>query len=220
MAEWAELLTELVRTRGEALGRYGFLLCGDRGQASDLVQDALTRVFASPSRCRTAPEAEGYVRRAMVNRFLDLQRRRARLAKLMPRLACPDQTPDMSGSAVDRMDVLRALDQLTPRQRACVVLRFYEDLPVAGVAERMNVAEGTVKRHLSDALARMSTTLRVTHASPSRGEEERIQMSYVTACSTRPKWRDRRASTWSTSWAVSAGVALPGWLRPAGSASR
>jgi RNA polymerase sigma factor (sigma-70 family) len=55
--------------------------------------------------------------------------------------------------------MLAALSGLSPRQRACVVLRYYQDLPVAQVASALGVAEGTVKRYLSEAMTRLAARL-------------------------------------------------------------
>ncbi|MFD8477892.1 SigE family RNA polymerase sigma factor [Kitasatospora sp. NPDC059673] len=162
MAEWADQLTELVATRGAELQRYGFLLTGDRAEAADLVQEALVRVFARPRRAWRLGEIEGYVRRTMLNRYLDLYRRRARYRALVPQLAESPVGPDGSEELADRLQLLVALGTLSPTQRACVVLRYYEDLPVAAVAERLGRGEGTVKRHLSDALARLGVALAET----------------------------------------------------------
>ncbi|MFI9782697.1 sigma-70 family RNA polymerase sigma factor [Kitasatospora sp. NPDC051984] len=159
MAEWADQLTELVATRGAELQRYGFLLTGDRAEAADLVQEALVRVFARPRRAWRLGEIEGYVRRTMLNRYLDLYRRRARYRALVPQLAEDPVGPDGSEQLADRLQLMVALGTLSPTQRACVVLRYYEDLPVAAVAERLGRREGTVKRHLSDALERLGVAL-------------------------------------------------------------
>ncbi|MEY9969595.1 RNA polymerase sigma factor (sigma-70 family) [Streptacidiphilus sp. MAP12-16] len=171
MAEWSELLSELVQSRGSELKRYGFLLCGDRTEASDLVQDALVRVFTHPHRSWTVGDVEGYVRRTMLNRFLDLHRRRARLAQLLPRLVQKPTVPDHGAASAHRLDLLTALDSLSPRQRACVVLRYYEDRSVADVAERLNASPGTVKRHLSDALVRMGKALDIQREAPVGGNK-------------------------------------------------
>ena len=63
---------------------------------------------------------------------------------------------------LDRDVMLTALDGLSPQQRACVVLRYYQDLPVAQVASALGVAEGTVKRYLSDAMTRLAARLSPT----------------------------------------------------------
>ncbi|MHA6765266.1 RNA polymerase sigma factor [Streptacidiphilus sp. PAMC 29251] len=169
MAEWSEQLAELVQARGTELNRYGFLLCGDRTEGADLFQDALVRVFTHPKAGWTVRDVERYVRRTMLNRYLDQYRRRGRLRLLLPRLgggSHAEVVPDHSEGTDQRLDLLAAVASLTPRQRACMVLRFYEDLPVAEVAHRMQLSEGTVKRHLSDAATRMAAALeRTAHSS-------------------------------------------------------
>jgi RNA polymerase sigma factor (sigma-70 family) len=162
VAKWSEQLAMLVEARGTELHRYGFLLCGNRSEGADLLQDALVRVFTHPKTGWTVQDVERYVRRTMLNRYLDQYRRQRRLRLLLPRLGGGSQTevvPDHSGGADQRLDLRSALDSLSPRQRACVVLRFYEDLPVGEVAHRMRLSDGTVKRHLSDAAARMAKVL-------------------------------------------------------------
>ncbi len=166
MAQWEGLLAELVESRGSDLHRYGFLLSGDRSEAADLVQEALVRVFAHPRRSWELSDVERYVRRTMLNRFLDIHRRRARYAALAPRLVERSAAADHSGAITDRLELLAALESLSAQQRACVVLRYYEDLPVASVADRLGCSEGTVKRHLSDALARLAASLRAVHRDP------------------------------------------------------
>ncbi|GLW54089.1 SigE family RNA polymerase sigma factor [Kitasatospora phosalacinea] len=169
MADWTGLLSELVATRGTELNRYGFLLTGDRAEAADLVQEALVRVFARPHRSWELGRLEGYVRRTMLNRFLDQHRRRQRYALLVPKVAGPEADADHSGPVADRLRLLTALDALSPAQRACVVLRYYEDLSVAGVADRLGCREGTVKRHLSDGLARLGAALGTDRRAPEEG---------------------------------------------------
>lgn len=162
MAKWSEQLVELVQVRGAELNRYGFLLCGNRSGGADLLQDALVRVFTHPKAGWTIQDLERYVRRAMLNRYLDQYRRQRRLRLLLPRLSGGPQTevaPDHSEGIEQRLDLQGALNKLTPRQRACVVLRFYEDLSVGEVAHRMGLSDGTVKRYLSDAAARMAQFL-------------------------------------------------------------
>ncbi|WP_042420394.1 sigma-70 family RNA polymerase sigma factor [Streptacidiphilus anmyonensis] len=159
MTEWSDQLAQLVRARGAELSRYGYLLCGDVTEGADLFQEALVRVFARPRRSWSLGDVEGYVRRTMLNDFLDRRRRSRRFARLLPRLSSPEVAPDHSGGVVRRQDVVEALATLSPRQRACVVLRYYEDLPVAGVTERIGLSQGAVKRYLSEALARMSAVV-------------------------------------------------------------
>ena len=156
MKEWEQTLTTLLQGRGAALIRHAWLLCGDQSEAEDLVQDALIRAFTHPARSQEPATAERYVRQIMLNRFLDQRRRTMRWRALLPLLTGPDVESDASDTIVDRDDIRTALHALSPRQRACVVLRFYEDLPVSEVASRVGCSEGTVKRHLSDAMTRLA----------------------------------------------------------------
>jgi len=161
---WSKVLAELVASRGTALKRYGYLLCGDQTQAADLVQEALVRTFARPRVGWNVPGAERYVRQAMLNCFLDQHRRQRRWALLKPRLADPSTARDAAAEVIGRLDMRAALASLPPRQRACVVLRYYEDLKVEDIAERLGCSSGTVKRQLSDAQSRLGTLLGALHA--------------------------------------------------------
>ncbi|GGM08854.1 sigma-70 family RNA polymerase sigma factor [Promicromonospora citrea] len=167
-ARWDDELTELVRTRGRALVGYGYALTGDVRRAEDLVQDALVRVFrrfrrpeAAGTRGRTEiplDEAkvqagiEAYVRRTMLNLFLDETRRTALWHKARPTVASATEVRAPASDITARADVTAALRDLSPRQRACVVLRYYDDLTVPQIATTLGVAQGTIKRHLSDAI--------------------------------------------------------------------
>jgi RNA polymerase sigma-70 factor (sigma-E family) len=152
MAAWEDSLDSLVRSRGPALVGYAFLLCGNRQEAEDLVQDALVKTY-SRGRVGTQPDnVEGYVRRAVLNTYLDGFRRRRRW-EAVRHLVGPQETGAGPEQAVgDRMAVAAALETLTPRERACVVLRYYEDLPVKRIADELSISEGAVKRYLSDAV--------------------------------------------------------------------
>jgi RNA polymerase sigma-70 factor (sigma-E family) len=169
MESWKQTLAELAAGRGMALKRHAFLLCGDDAQAEDLVQEALIRAFARPLRAPRREAAEAYVRAIMVNVFIDGVRRGARWTKTAPLLRTAEPGPDPADQVVARNTMMEALSGLSPQQRACVVLRYYEDLPVAAIATVLGVAEGTVKRHLSDALNRMASRLSATDGEQSKG---------------------------------------------------
>ena len=159
MAAWEQSLKELVRARGPALVGYAYLLCGDRREAEDLVQDALVKTFAR-GRAGTRPDnMEGYVRRAILTTFLDGFRRRNRWAAVRHLVAVPDVAAGHESAVGDRTDLRAALGTLPPRERACVVLRFYEDLPVARIAAARSLSEGAVKRYLSDGVRRLEGIL-------------------------------------------------------------
>jgi RNA polymerase sigma-70 factor (sigma-E family) len=156
---WEQALADLAGGRGAALKRHAFLLCGNDHQADDLVQEALVRAFARPRRVPGPGSTEAYVRAIMVNLFIDGARRQARWSRVAPLLRTGGMTPDPADQVSDRDAMLTALRSLSPRQRACVVLRYYEDLPVADVAAVLGVAEGTVKRYVSEAMSHVAAQL-------------------------------------------------------------
>jgi RNA polymerase sigma factor (sigma-70 family) len=128
---WEGALTHLVEARGSALKRYAYLLCGDNAEAEDLVQDALLRAFTRPGP-GDGEQLEQYVRKIVLNLFLDRLRRRRLWARLRPLVVAPAQTNDPMETVARSLDMRTALLALSPRQRACVVLRYHLDLPVAG----------------------------------------------------------------------------------------
>ncbi|MCC2309494.1 sigma-70 family RNA polymerase sigma factor [Cellulomonas chengniuliangii] len=159
MADWARALDELVRSRGVALTRYAYLLSGDHREAEDLVQDALVKTFSRSRLLHDSGSIEAYVRQAILTTYVDGFRRRQRWAAIRHLAARPETRlgPDQTSS--DRIDLEAALGALSPRERACVVLRFYEDLTVPEIAHRLSLAPGTVKRYLSDAVRRLEDRL-------------------------------------------------------------
>ncbi len=174
MDAWEPALTDLVRFRGGLLVRYARLLCGDQREAEDLVQEALIRVFSAtrrppggrPADATAIENAEAYVRRTVLNLFLDGCRRRQRWVAVRHLLGGQVSTAGPERAIPDRLDLAAALATLPPRQRACVVLRYYEDLTVVQIADDLAVTPGTVKRHLHDANASLAARL-----APSLGRE-------------------------------------------------
>jgi len=106
----------------------------------------------------------------MVNQFIDGARRHARWSGVAPLLRRAGITPDLADQVSERDAMLAALRGLSPRQRACVVLRCYGDLPVAEVAAVLGVGEGTVKRYLSEAMSRVA--VRLSSAEADSGREQ------------------------------------------------
>ena len=144
---------EFVRGRGQALQRTAYLLTGDWALAEDLVQTALVRSWPAWGRIRHA-DPEGYVRKVLVNTHASWWRRRWRGE--VPTQELPDAAGSDGHGGVHERPVLRAaLLRLLPRQRAVVVLRFWEDLSEAATAELLDVHVGTVKSTTSKALARL-----------------------------------------------------------------
>ncbi|MBN2176502.1 MAG: sigma-70 family RNA polymerase sigma factor [Demequinaceae bacterium] len=159
MGAWRGLLAEVVRTRHASLLAYGYLLTSSRADAEDLVQDALVKVF---SRVRTLPNAaaaDQYVRRAMLTLYLD-RRRRDHAWNLVKRIVTTDDgVAGPEDSVTASTDVRASLAALSPRERACVVLRHFDDLSVREIAGRLGLAEGSVKRYLSDGLKRLGVEM-------------------------------------------------------------
>ena len=157
---WAPVLDRLVRERRAALVRYAALLTGgDLRDADDLVQEALVRTFSRGRPLREVAAAEQYVRQAILRVFLDGYRRRQHWHRLQHLVGAPDAVPSATGSADTGIDVRAALATLRPQPRACVVLRFYDDLTVPEIADRLGLAQGTVKRYLSDAASALEELL-------------------------------------------------------------
>ncbi|MRG61727.1 sigma-70 family RNA polymerase sigma factor [Agromyces sp. CFH 90414] len=158
-ATWDAVATRLVAERGDALVRYAYLLTGSDADAADLVQDALVRTFGRPRPQLTPDRAEAYVRRAVLNAVIDRSRREGTWRGIRHLVAAPSAI-ESSTSATDlRLDLAARVRRLAPRQAACIVLRYYEDLTVDQVAATLGISPGAVKRYLSDALRALSSAL-------------------------------------------------------------
>ncbi|MCU1409560.1 MAG: sigma-70 family polymerase sigma factor [Rhodoglobus sp.] len=156
---WEQIVTRLVAERGDALTRYAYLVSGNRDDASDLVQDALVKTFGRLRNGFTIASAEAYVRRAILNTYLDSGRRVSRWRKIAHLQAAPELEESTSTETEARLDLQGQLARLSPRERACIVLRYYEDLKVDDIAEWLEISPGAVKRYLSDGLAKMAVSL-------------------------------------------------------------
>jgi RNA polymerase sigma-70 factor (sigma-E family) len=160
----ADAFTEFVRGRSTSLLRTAVLLTGgDRGHAEDLLQGVLERMYVRWRRIRTSPEA--YARRALVHAAVNRHRGRHRRPEVP--LADPDG-PSGAGpdgtAGVDQRDLLvRALLTLPPRQRAVLVLRYFDDLSEAETAAALDIAPGTVKSQTARALARLRERIPTDH---------------------------------------------------------
>jgi RNA polymerase sigma factor (sigma-70 family) len=159
MASWQPVVEDLVGQRGGRLVAYAAMLVPRDGDAEDLVHDALVKCFSRRRRIETVTDAEAYVRRAM--QTLAIDRARARGSRERTATRAFAREPD--GVDLDAgLDVRRALRELAPRERVCVVMRYFDDLTVAQVAERLGLADGTVKRYLANAGAKLMPLLDVT----------------------------------------------------------
>jgi len=143
---------EFAHSARERLRRTAYLMCGDWDQASDHVQEGLIRVYVAWPRLQRAGREYAYARKAVTSAFLDHRRRRS--SGEVP--TEPDEARasghDLAESVTARTALMAALADLPPRQRACVVLRYFEDLSVADTAAALGCSEGTVKSQTSRAL--------------------------------------------------------------------
>jgi RNA polymerase sigma-70 factor (sigma-E family) len=170
-------MTELeayVAARGPALLRTAYMLCGDRYLAEDLVQEVLARLHARWRR-QQIEHLDAYVKAAVVRQFLSWRRRRSGNERLMD----PDREPgpvrgqaDTADAHAERDAVWTELAGLPRQQRAVLVLRYYEDLTDAQIAELIGCAPATVRAHAARALATLRRR-RGLEGSPAGTREER-----------------------------------------------
>lgn len=153
-----DALAELARTRGKDLTAYAYVMTGDLAAAQDLVQEALLKVFLRTRNGFSPDVAEAYVRRSITTLYIDGFRRR-RHARSVEHLFRPEEVHEPIAVAERRMDMLAALAALSPRERASVVLTYYQGFGTAEVAEQLNLAPGTVKRYLSNARQKLEQRL-------------------------------------------------------------
>jgi RNA polymerase sigma-70 factor (ECF subfamily) len=161
MAGADDVVAELAATRWRALVGYAFLLTGSVADAEEVVQEALVKVVVRSRAGTDLHAAEAYARQAVLTVFLDRARRGTRWAALQHlfRREAARDVPDPAAASVLTLDVQAALAALSPRERACVVLRHVEDLGVAEVADRLGLSPGAVKRYTSDAVRRLEALL-------------------------------------------------------------
>jgi RNA polymerase sigma-70 factor (sigma-E family) len=133
------------------LSQSAYLMCGDWHQAEDAVQEALIKVYRAWPRVERRESLLAYTRRATVRTLIDASRRpwrRETSTDVLPHSPLADQTAGVDA----RDEVVRALATLTPRRRACIVLRYFADLSVAETAQALGCSEGAVKRQTFDAI--------------------------------------------------------------------
>jgi RNA polymerase sigma-70 factor (sigma-E family) len=144
-------------SRWPGLVRLAFGLTGDRWLAEDIAQTTLARAYVAWRRVSRADDPDAYLRRILVN----TSHRRFRRRRVTEQPGDPPETPiegpaDLVG---ERAVLLGALHQLPPRQRAVIVLRYWEDLTDAQIAAALGCSPGTVRSQLARALAKLRVTL-------------------------------------------------------------
>jgi RNA polymerase sigma-70 factor (sigma-E family) len=157
-----EDLSDWVAARGPRLVSFGYLLCHDRDLAQDLAQEALARLHLRWRTISRDGDVEAYVRRSMLNQMLSWRRRRSWSEHPVERSRIEQAgspAPDHADDIGIREEVWALLGSLPLRQRAVIVLRFYEDRTDAEIANLIGCREATVRSHASKALARLRDQL-------------------------------------------------------------
>jgi RNA polymerase sigma-70 factor (sigma-E family) len=156
-------LGELYLRHADAAARLAYLLTDDRQVAEDIVQDAFVRLAGRLAHLRNPAAFEGYLRRTVVNLSRSYWRRKKVERAYLRREGSaidPEGGPGLGSSIEDRETLWRAMGHLSDRQRAALVLRFYEDLSEADVAEILRCRPGTVKSLVSRGLEAMRQEIR------------------------------------------------------------
>ena len=153
---------EYVFARGAALVRFARLLTGDEHRAEDLVQDVLARAYLHWRRIGHTERPDLYVGRMLINGHHSWWRRRSNREIAHPNVGVDAAGRDLAADAADRDALWRLVVELPPRQRAVIVLRYYEDYDDATIAELMRCSTGTVRTHAKRALDKLHAAHLVT----------------------------------------------------------
>lgn len=146
--------TEFMTARSASLFRTAYLIVGDHQLAQDLLQESLVKTYLAWPRLRDVGKAEAYTRRTIVTTAISWRRRRSFHERPTAHLPEPE-APDPGDAVTSHTSMMTQLRALPPRQRAAVVLRYYEDLSEAQTAEVMGCSVGAVKSQTHAGLARL-----------------------------------------------------------------
>jgi RNA polymerase sigma-70 factor (sigma-E family) len=159
-ADVDRMLVELFEREGRSLVRLARLFVDDRNAAEDLVQEAFIRLARSASRIKDETKAAAYLRSIVLNLARDHNRRG--LVSLRHRLPLDDERAQEEDQLVlrdDQREILEALRDLPHRQRDCLVLRYYQELGIDGIAETLGISRNSVKTHLQRGLGALESRL-------------------------------------------------------------
>ena len=148
-----------VRARGRALARTATLIAGDPVAGEDLLQTALAQTYARWRAKDDISDLEQYVRVVLVRAHISWRRRLSSTERPVEHGFPEDEAPDIADRMVDRGVLLGALRQLPPKQRATLVLRYFDDLSEADTARALGCSPGSVKQHSTRGLARLRQLL-------------------------------------------------------------
>ena len=152
-AEFAEVYLG----RARAMRRTAYLLCGDWHRAEDLVQSAFARLYAAWPSIRDSGAVDAYLRKTLVRIYIDESRRAWHRER--PSDTIPDSAVAMTGDVEDSIVLRQALDAVPRRQRACLVLRFFDDCSVEATADALGCSVGTVKSNTARGLVALRAQL-------------------------------------------------------------
>jgi RNA polymerase sigma-70 factor (sigma-E family) len=153
---------QFAASQADGLLRSAYLMCGDRGEAEDLVQECLLQLARRWPRVRSMDHQGAYARRVLFNQVLDSGRKRTRRQQELEASetpASPDGDRARAGALEARADLMKALGTLPARQRAVLVLRYFGDLPEVEVATILGCPPGTVKSNTARGLERLREAL-------------------------------------------------------------
>jgi RNA polymerase sigma-70 factor (sigma-E family) len=142
-------LAQLYASTGAASVRLAYLLTGDRALAEDIAQDAFLRVVGRLGHLRDPGAFDAYLRRAVVNLARNHHRRRAIERRFLSSSTAAESVPAPERQVVDRHAIVAALGRLSERQRAAIVLRYYEDLSEDAIAQVLRCRPATVRSLVS-----------------------------------------------------------------------
>lgn len=154
--------TDYFATRCEAVRRTAYLMCGDWHRADDLAQTAFVAVHRRWRKIRDRRAVDAYVRRTLVRAAIDESRRpwrREHPVEMLPESVPAVHCDVLADLVATRSALVDALQQVPPRQRAVLVLRFLEDQSVTAVAAALNCSEGTVKSQTARGLETLRAAL-------------------------------------------------------------
>lgn len=155
-AQWREYIV----ARMDRMRHFAYLTCGDWHRAEDAVQTAFTRLYTAWPRARKR-SLDAYTRRIIVNVLIDESRLkrflREKISDTLP------ETPEAAVDSTSRLVVLDALAKLPPRQRAILVLRFWEDQSVEQTATIVRCSASTVKKQTARGLDTLRGLLKEIH---------------------------------------------------------
>jgi RNA polymerase sigma factor (sigma-70 family) len=156
----ADALAALLRSLGERLLPLASALCGGSSEADALLGDTLSRVYERIGDLREPEAITSWSRRVMVHKFIDQRRwfqRRPKVSINTVEVASP------LGTSAEQLDLRNAVSRLNRRDRALLVLHYWQRVPIAECALELDIPEGTAKSRLNAALRRLRRELEDSH---------------------------------------------------------